>query len=1410
MTKEASHGFTALKIEGSILPSEFLQDVVALQAIKQQDADYDLSKSLTIKEELSRHWRIANDYYERYAERRDNFHQTSKADVNEWLVPFLRLILGYEDLTKTDSVELDDRIFKLTHSACEGSVPLLLVHKFDLDKPDPCFGRNGLRQTPHSMMQEYLNAEDGALWGIISNGSKLRILRDNPSLTRPSYIEVDLDLLFAEELYRDFSALWLTAHVSRLRPINDDPSSCIIESWRAKAHETGERVRKKLREGVTKSLRQIGNGFLQHPNLQKSLKQGTLSPEQYFQQLLRLVYRLLFLSVAEERNLLHTPNATNEQRNIFKEGYSISQLRERTLLRRHYDQNRDLWHGLQVTFRALAQGASDLGLPALGGLFRPDQCPDLDHATITNNYLLEAIHTLAFFRSGKSLTRINYRDMNTEELGSVYESLLELQPEIDVNTSPWTFTFSKGSEQKLTGSYYTPPSLVNELIKSTLDPVIKETVSSHSEDPCRAILNLRTIDPACGSGHFLLAIARRLATEIARIKSGTDTPNRATRQHAMREVVQHCIYGVDCNPLAVELCKTALWIEAVEPGKPLTFLDSHIVAGDSLVGLVDPEIMANGIPIDAYEPLKDEVLEGDDKVVCGNLKKRNRESTQQDLFNQDAVLEVAVARSELDDMPEETIDNVEHKRIAWNASQHDELHMREALRANLFMSAYFATKTPKTIEIVPITRDLRRLDSNMSQRDGVEELVQKLADTHRFLHWHLTFAEIMQNGGFDVVLGNPPWKRITLQDKEFFAPRKPEITNALNKTQRKRLIQQLNSNGASPAEKALYMDYEFAKRQANATSQYVHQTGGRFSLTGIGDVNRYALFAETFLQLVKPSGRAGLVVPTGIATDYSTKTFFNHIVMKQRLVSLFGFENKEKVFPTIGDQIKFCLLTLSGKDYSVPKPEFAFFLHKTEELKETERRFTLSAEDFSLFNPNTRTCPIFRTRRDMEIARKMYRRAGVLWKEARGSQPEQNPWSVSFQRMFDMSNDSDLFRNREELEEDGWELSGNVFVRDNKRYLPLYEAKLFHQYDHRFATFDGISEKDIKTGNARLITSKEKTNPGTVVIPRYWVPEEEVEKRLDIAEKNREVPMLGSDTTRHDTTRHDTTRHDTTRHTSHFVSSHEQRTDKQQSAPFFQNQLRAEQSSFDSGMASGTEANHKCNQSENDYRNTYYKRSTRSQRSNNLCPNWVLPIRKITCSTSGRTSITSVVTRVGMSDRAPLLRIRRAQTNALMIANMNSIVLDFAARTAVGGTDLGYFIIKQLPVLPPDAFLENFKAELTYADLIIPRVLELVYTADALRDFALELDYKGPPFLWNEDRRHCLKCELDAIFAHMYGLHRTELEWILDADPPSASFTVLKRNEINEFGEYRTQRYVLQAFDSLDHGEIPNLSSDTK
>ena len=206
---------------------------------------------------------------------------------------------------------------------------------------------------------------------------------------------------------------------------------------------------------------------------------------------------------------------------------------------------------------------------------------------------------------------------------------------------------------------------------------------------------------------------------------------------------------------------------------------------------------------------------------------------------------------------------------------------------------------------------------------------------------------------------------------------------------------------------------------------------------------------------------------------------------------------------------------------------------------------------------------------------------------------------------------------------------------------------------------------------------------------------------------------------------------------------------------------------------------------------------------------WLQAIRGVTNATNERTVLAGNVSRSGLGNSAPLLDYQnsRATASALVLACLNSLPLDWSARLSVGGVNLNFFILKQLPVLPPESFLEEAPNRQPWAILIIPRVLELTYTSFDLAGFAADLGYEGPPFVWNDERRHCLKNELDAIFAYMYGLNQTELEWILDAPAPSASFPGLKSNEIKQFGEYRTKRYVLEAFRQLKAGRDPQLST---
>jgi hypothetical protein len=468
------------------------------------------------------------------------------------------------------------------------------------------------------------------------------------------------------------------------------------------------------------------------------------------------------------------------------------------------------------------------------------------------------------------------------------------------------------------------------------------------------------------------------------------------------------------------------------------------------------------------------------------------------------------------------------------------------------------------------------------------------------------------------------------------------------------------------ADRALMHVFELAKREAEGSGEFI-RCSGRFSLTAVGDLNTYALFAEHFLDLISPDGRAGLIVPTGIATDNSTKAYFDAISSGGRLVSLHDFENRDAIFPGVH-------LTLGEK---VDSTDFVFFATAVYQLADQRRHFTLSADDIALINPNTRTCPVFRSQMDAELTKKIYRQVPALVDEPNESQI--NNWSVRIHsRLIHMAEDSHLFLDR-----------------PSEDTLPLYEAKLIHHYDHRWATYEAVE-------SSRDVNLAEKQDPDFRVAPRYWVKRSEVEARL---------------------------------------------------------------------RAQG-----------------WYHR-------------WLLGWRDICRSTDERTVIFCVMPYSAIGHTIPVMFPgRESQVLACFLGNFSSLVLDFCGRNKIGGTHLTYSYLKQLPVLPPSDY------DSTAIDFIHPRVLELTYTSHDLKPWAQDLGYDGPPFIFDPERRALLRAELDAYYAHLYGLNRDELRYILDPadlmgpDYPSETFRVLKTNEIRQFGEYRTQRLVLEAWDRLFGG----------
>jgi hypothetical protein len=1205
-------------------------------------------------------------------------------------------------------------------------------------------------------------------------------------------VEFDLQAMMEGEVYADFALLWLLCHQSRVEA--ERPAECWLEKWSREAQEQGTRALDQLRKGVEGAINILGRGFLSHQanyHLRDNLYSGVLETQDYYRQILRLVYRLIFLFVAEDRDLLLDPEATVTTRERYIRFYSTARIR-RLAERRRGTKHADLYQGLKVIMEKLdSSGCPELGLPALGSfLWSKKAVPGLTDSEIANSDLLDAVRALAFTTAGHARRPVDYKNMGSEELGSVYESLLELHPVLDAGAGKFELTTTSGSERKTTGSYYTPSSLINCLLDSALDPVLEE--AARQKDPETTILNLKVCDPASGSGHFLIAAAHRIAKRLAAFRTGDEEPAPEAYRSALRDVIGRCIYGVDVNEMAVELCKVSLWMEALEPGKPLSFLDHRILCGNSLLGAT-PALLVKGITDEAFKP-----IEGDDRQLCTKFRRGNRqerETGQTSLLFDDTgsawpeVAELSICLVELGGMKDDTIDDINRKEERYSKCINSSAYRYGRLLADAWCAAFVWKKTKEFP--YPITEGVfRKIEDNPnSVASWMLEEINRLADQYQFFHWHLAFPDVFKlpgpgqqpeneqagwSGGFDVVLGNPPWERIKLQEKEWFASRSPEIANAPNAATRRRLISALANE-----DPALFKAFLDARRQAEGESHLVRNSN-RFPLCGRGDINTYAIFAETMRLTQGAKGRVGCIVPSGIATDDTTKFFFQDLMEKGSLVSLYDFENREGIFPGVHRSYKFCLLTLTGPDRpAATGAEFVFFAHQTADLLETERRFTLSAADLGLLNPNTRTCPICRFKRDAELTKAIYNRVPVLIKEG---PPEENPWGIKFLRMFDMSNDSHRFCTRGQLEKEGWWLAGNVFKKGEEIYLPLFEAKMLHHFDHRFGTYEGVASDSAST-QLPSPTPEKYADPFFRAMPRYWVEEKAVLAKVsNVPPALAQAWAIGDEKT-------------TGEILAQWVAGYKANRGIKYSLPgdVF---LPMGTLIYDWMRLRGLENNFPLTDQDLQVLCDSANVTEAVEKIIRLrAPSWLLGWRDITNTTNERTVIASVLPLGGLGHTAPIIffkNIKAISANLFMVS-MSSFVLDFISRFKVGGTHLTYFIINQLPVIPPDVYQQSaaWEACTSLQDWLFPRVFELTYTAWDLEPFAEKCGYHGPPFRWDEDRRFLIRCELDAAYFHLYGIERDDVDYIMD------TFPIVKRKDEASYGSYRTKVKILEFYDEM-------------
>jgi len=937
---KASHRnlFATIRTEGAILPADLLKKIAdndkSIEGLTPEA--YHLDKGDKINEAISYTWNRLLGAWSTLKAAKEKLPQNdlgTKATRERWLLPLFNH-LGYGRLQSAKAIDINGKTYPVSHSWQKAPIHLI-GYRVQLDVRTP--GAAGAARTsPHSMVQELLNRSDAHLWAFLSNGLTLRILRDNIALTRQAYIEFDLEAMMENEVYSDFIILWLLCHQSRVE--GERPEEFWLERWSKLAQNQGIRALNQLRAGVEEAIICFGKGFISHPTnraLKENLKSGAFSKEDYYRELLRLIYRLIFLFVAEDRELLFKNDAGSKARELYTRYYSTQRLR-RLATKRKGTRHSDQWQGLKLVFEKLGkdEGCPELGLPTLGSFLWSDKAaPHLDSCHLANIDLLDALRALTRTKDSKVIRQIDYKNIGSEELGSIYESLLELHPQINSESGAFELGTAGGHERKTTGSYYTPSSLVQCLLDSALEPVVDEAIKK--DNPEQAILDLKICDPACGSGHFLIAVAHRMAKRLAAIRTGDEEPSPEATRTALRDVIGHCVYGVDLNPLAVELCKVSLWMEALEPGKPLSFLEHRIQCGNSLLGTT-PALLEKGIPDDAFKP-----IEGDDKAVCSRFKKENKQEKggRLSLLDRSADMpwerqgDLATGFMNLDDIPDDTIDGIHKKQERYAKIRQSSGYLFGEFWADSWCAA-FVWKKKITKELpYPITEErFRRIENNPHDvSKWMEDEIRRLKTQYSFFHWHIAFPTVFKipsqgktpeneqtgwNGGFNVVLGNPPWERIKLQEKEWFAQRRPDIAEATNAAARRKLIAALKTE-----DNKLYNEFMDDRRAAEGESHLVRDSE-RYPLCGRGDVNTYAIFAELNRCLINSIGRVGCIVPSGIATDDTTKFFFRDLMEKGSLASLFDFENRKKLFPAVDSRMKFCLLTLTGKDRPIKNSEF--------------------------------------------------------------------------------------------------------------------------------------------------------------------------------------------------------------------------------------------------------------------------------------------------------------------------------------------------------------------------------------------------------------------------------------------------------------------------------------------------------
>ncbi len=1018
----------------------------------------------------------------------------------------------------------------------------------DFAQASPGTPRRPVMETaPSTQMLRYLRRVDilteGKLqWGILTNGAQWRLYFQGARSVSEQFFEVDLARVLSlpgrsDDLFAfpgDARRHCLKVFALMFRREAFLPLSAESRTFHQLAMDQGRRYEKRVADSLYEQIfqdrqrrdRQEENPIF--PELVAAIV--ATAPDAPLPEVreaaLVILYRLLFILYAEDRNLLPVRDSRYDDYGLRKVRDNIE--RRKNLRDTFSTSATPYWSAFDDLCRAIDAGDASIGLPPYnGGLFDPERTPLLGRIRLSDQIMANVIDVLSFEIIGGVRRYINYRDLGVQQLGSIYERLLEQQVvrvgnDIEVRLNPFA---RKGS-----GSYYTPDDLVGLIIDEAVGPLVDAHIKAFNArvsnadldeppeagrmedliklDPAERILELKICDPAMGSGHFLVNLVDYLADRVIaamaeaeaavtgyvsplteRVEEIRETIKRNAQRggwrvdeaqlddrHVVRRMVlKRCVHGVDKNPMAVELAKVALWLHTFTVGAPLGFLDHHLRCGDSLFGSwVKAGIDRAGNPLFLREPIKrateaaapmQEVEKLTDAEIAEAHESAERftevEKGTKPLY---AFLSLIHALDWLNPQEEE-----------------DKATLRD------FLNGQFGDPVEIALDEVPKKRrGVRRLAALL-------ERARILIEEECFLHWQAAFPGVWsewenaeREGGFDAVIGNPPWDRVKLQQVEWFAARRRDIALAARAADRKRMILDLER-----AEDPLARDFTEAGERAMTAARMARACDDYPLLSG-GDVNLYSLFVERAMSLVKPNGMVGLLTPSGIASDKTAARFFKGVSTEGRLKVLYDFENKKVFFPDIHASFKFCIFVASPSKIE-ESAKCAFYLHDIAELNDTEpkRRFSLSADDFASVNPNTGTAPIFRTRRDAELTKAIYSRLPVLVNRSSGE--EMKTWPVKYSTMFHMTNDSGLFRTREELEENegAWSVGGNRYRSEAGDWVPLYEGKMVQAFDHRAAQVVVNPQNPHRPAQPQPATLAQHQDPNWLPAPQYWVPASE-------------------------------------------------------------------------------------------------------------------------------------------------------------------------------------------------------------------------------------------------------------------------------------------------------------------------------